>query len=1051
MEIQKIEICNLNSLKGEFCIDFTSSPLKGQDIFAITGATGSGKSTILDAITLALYNRVPRLDGKEGEYNPNSNGPYKRLKPEDTENTLTRGEKRGYAKVVFEVAGERYRAEWICELKRVKFEGSHALYHLKKEAGVEKADQMVSRNLVNEFNKETGAPKENTVSKEVVALIGLGYEQFCKACILAQNSFANFLKANDNEKAEILEKVTGTSIYGRIAQVIVNGHDKAVKGKETIDGQIGGQMVNKKDETQLAQINAEIKSLEAERDELNTEIQTLDKGVKWWDDLEDLERKKEEAEKNKDIAVGKERELLPLKEKVVRHGKVEKGLGLLGEENLARAEFSNAEENVVGAINRLKGNQESIQKKTIDKKEVENCLVQKKDKMEELNRIRPIKENFSLIGSEYRQLNTSVDSLRKAASKYTPEAGYGTLKEGDLVKTVGLLTKDLGPELTQETEKNRLTEIEKEIALCQDAEELYTLMEKVQDLDTQDVEDKKVIDSQGPVQKELEDVIKILDDQIKSLENKDLVYKRGLLEEGKACELCGAVHHPYATAKVFNEHIEGIKNILAEKKREKEKVDWDISGANSRLSSRSGQKKALNWSIGKLKDSVGKTDESFRTVFSMYAPDKQISELKTKASRLTDWEDKSAVAENTLSLIGLRDSLGIVNSHIKELDKHLPEDWYTQRLADRDGYEQSLKNLVDQYKKAEKDVTDTEKEVDGIKSSIETLTKLIPGLEEEIKGKEGIRDEKKEALTKATKNLDDWIEDFNANDDKPVSREELKVWKEDSTDWTALNKKIETAISTSSSCSALFKQAEDNLREHKEKEDRPTEDKETLKEKKTDADNRLDKNPDSVLKRLGGKEAIVIAHNNAVEEIAKYQEQLDKADKEVTLWKRFYNMLGKTRGDKNAKEFRKLAQNYTLGLLLSYANEELEKFTKRYKLKKQNDSSLEIMVLDGELGERYASSLSGGETFMVSLALALGLSSISSGSVILKNIFIDEGFGTLDSDTQKTVVAALNTLRTQGKRIGLISHTAALLGDDNIFKIAIEKDAGGKFSKIKLG
>ena len=84
---------------------------------------------------------------------------------------------------------------------------------------------------------------------------------------------------------------------------------------------------------------------------------------------------------------------------------------------------------------------------------------------------------------------------------------------------------------------------------------------------------------------------------------------------------------------------------------------------------------------------------------------------------------------------------------------------------------------------------------------------------------------------------------------------------------------------------------------------------------------------------------------------------------------------------------------------------------------------------------------------MVSLALALGLSSISSGSVTLKNIFIDEGFGTLDNDTQKTVVAALNTLRTQGKRIGLISHTTALLNDDSIYKILIEKN-GDKFSKI---
>ena len=143
MEINKIEICNLNSLKGEFPIDFMSGQLKGQDIFAITGATGSGKSTILDAITLALYNRIPRLDGKSGEADSKSEDPYKRLKPEDPKNSLSRGTKEGYAKVVFEVSGKIYRAEWICILKEKNFSGTHALYQIENESGVEKATCLV--------------------------------------------------------------------------------------------------------------------------------------------------------------------------------------------------------------------------------------------------------------------------------------------------------------------------------------------------------------------------------------------------------------------------------------------------------------------------------------------------------------------------------------------------------------------------------------------------------------------------------------------------------------------------------------------------------------------------------------------------------------------------------------------------------------------------------------------------------------------------------------------------------------------------------------------
>ena len=294
-----------------------------------------------------------------------------------------------------------------------------------------------------------------------------------------------------------------------------------------------------------------------------------------------------------------------------------------------------------------------------------------------------------------------------------------------------------------------------------------------------------------------------------------------------------------------------------------------------------------------------------------------------------------------------------------------------------------------------------------------------------------------------------WIEAFDAGDETPVTREELVAQKEDKTDWNRLRKEIGEAENDRLRYATLFDRAEKALREHQEKEDRPSEEKEKLLERKDNATHVLKEPENGVEARLSAVSGRLATHEAAAKAIAGVQQELAAAKKKVDLWTRFYNMLGKNRGDRNAKEFRKLAQNYTLGLLLSYANEELVKFTRRYTLKKQNDSSLEIMVLDGELGERYASSLSGGETFMVSLALALGLSSISSGSVTLKNIFIDEGFGSLDSDRQKTVVGALNTLRMQGKRIGLISHTEALLGDDGIYKIQVEK-VDEKFSRIVL-
>ena len=1044
MEIHKIEICNLNSLKGEFCIDFMSGNLKGQDIFAITGATGSGKSTILDAITLALYNRVPRLDGKRGENSPKSQDPYKRLKPGDTENTLSRGEKKGYAKVVFEVGGQLYRGEWFCELKNLNFGGSHSLYRLKKEAGVEKAETLVSGNLVHEFDAN-GFPKDKTVSKMVVELIGLGYDQFCKACILAQNSFSNFLKANDFEKADILEKITGTSIYGRIADVIAKGYDDAYKEKKAIDDAISGQARIMLSDVDLAKFKAEKEELLQEQERLKRSISSMVAGISWWNDLGTLKEKLETAETNKRTAEEKEKEFLPDRKRLERHDKVEQGLELLGKEVDAQKDLDTADKGVVEAQKKLKENQEEIQNKEEKKAEAESVLREKQANLNRLASVKPIKENFSLIESEYQNLNRSIAGLKTAAQPLIPEKK----DEGSLVKAVRQLTESVSRDLTMEAQQDNLNKIKRKLTVCSLSEELYPKIERILQLDADDKVDSQTIDAKIPQQQALGKDIDHLKSHIGALENENFTIKRGQLEEGKPCELCGAIHHPYATEAVFSEVIEGLKGQFREKKEEKEKVDNAITEAQKRISGREGERRALNGDIVKIKGKLVAADESFQTVFSKYAAEAQINELKTKAAEKEGLERELAEAENLYSLIGLRDLLSKVDSHIAILNKYLPKDWYSQRLSDKDHYAQTLNDLVKQYNRSEKDVENADRSVNGFKTAIETLTTLTPRLKEDIRNKESVLKEKKEPLAKAISALNDWIAAFNDENEDPVSREELAAQKEDKTDWVSLRKTITEALKKSVELRTLFQQAGASLKEHEEKEDRPTEDKETLEARKDTFVSQLEKGPDSVVERLKILLGRLATHDAAEKAIADVKDDLEKAEKKVNLWTRFYNILGKKAGDKDAKEFRKLAQNYTLGLLLSYANEELGKFTKRYTLKKQNDNSLEIMVLDGELGERYSSSLSGGETFMVSLALALGLSSISSGSVTLKNIFIDEGFGTLDSDTQKTVVAALNTLRTQGKRIGLISHTAALLSDDSIYKITVKK--GDKFSVIDFG
>ena len=161
-------------------------------------------------------------------------------------------------------------------------------------------------------------------------------------------------------------------------------------------------------------------------------------------------------------------------------------------------------------------------------------------------------------------------------------------------------------------------------------------------------------------------------------------------------------------------------------------------------------------------------------------------------------------------------------------------------------------------------------------------------------------------------------------------------------------------------------------------------------------------------------------HDDAVQKLGSKAEQLSQAQQQRDDWKEINDVIGS-----EGNTLRKVAQCYTLGFLVEHANAEIRKFNRRYELQ-QIKNSLAIRVIDHDRADdvRFTNSLSGGETFIVSLGLALGLSSLSSRNIRFDNLFIDEGFGTLDADTLATVIDSLAMLQTsQGKKVGVISHT----------------------------
>ena len=242
MKILSLRLKNLNSLKGEWTLDFRQPPFAGNGLFAITGPTGAGKSTLLDAICLALYHQTPRLPSVGTSSN----------------DLMTRHTADCLAEVTFEVQGSLYRAFWSQRRARDKVDG--ALQAPKVELAQIDAATGTGTILTTHSNEKL---------KRIAALSGLDFERFTKSMLLAQGGFAAFLEAKANERAALLEELTGTEIYGQISQAVFERARDPRQALERLQAQADGmQLLSPEAHTALL---AEADSLQTTLVELQAE------------------------------------------------------------------------------------------------------------------------------------------------------------------------------------------------------------------------------------------------------------------------------------------------------------------------------------------------------------------------------------------------------------------------------------------------------------------------------------------------------------------------------------------------------------------------------------------------------------------------------------------------------------------------------------------------------------------------------------------------------------------------------------------------------------
>ncbi|MGK9048402.1 AAA family ATPase [Stutzerimonas chloritidismutans] len=278
MKILAIRLKNLASLAGEQIIDFTAEPLASAGLFAITGPTGAGKSTILDALCLALFGSTPRLDS----VSPLNKVPdvEAEIGGGDERNLLRRGCGSGYAEVDFVgVDGHRYRARWEVKRAREKVDG-------RLQASSQSLTDLDSGTLL-------ASGKKREFKELLEARLGLTLAQFTRAVLLAQSEFSAFLKADDNERGTLLEKLTDTGLYSRLGQAAFEAAKQAKEGVTRLEQQAGGLQPLEPEQRDV--LEREHQAQLEELKNLQQQLKVAEAQRQWLSELQRLENEREAA------------------------------------------------------------------------------------------------------------------------------------------------------------------------------------------------------------------------------------------------------------------------------------------------------------------------------------------------------------------------------------------------------------------------------------------------------------------------------------------------------------------------------------------------------------------------------------------------------------------------------------------------------------------------------------------------------------------------------------------------------------------------------------
>lgn len=820
---------------------------------------------------------------------------------------------------------------------------------------------------------------------QLVELVGLTYEQFTRTVLLAQNDFATFLKSRGAAKAELLEKLTGTGVYSRISQEVFARNKAAQEEVTQIHTKMS--MIELIPEEELLTLKKEKEQLLKKREvgikllaEQNAQLNVI-QSLKT---QEELWKKKQQAELNEQA-----KKTNYLKELSIR------------EEELTR--FKAQCEAIQPDLKKARQLDAQIQSQQAGYAQSQQLLQKARGQVAELeNKTRMATEQLQKSYSSLERLLKNTDGVAPSLLQPIKVSGLEptrTTEQADILQleqAESILRQEEDKlDANVKTNDERLAKLntfgypslseekgklQQELSRQQDIRRLTDNRTKVKaEIDRLTTESSAATKQLAEQDAALK-AVQHLYENARMAVGKDVKALRQHLQEGAACPVCGSTAHPYH--------------------QDNEAVDTIFRSIEQEYNTATATRQQIN-------------DKTI-------ALQRDLENQKRTEAQLI--EQLSALHKEVL---GYGDEEKIQN-RLQELAKLIQE--YGTLYAEWQRSDEAIKKMRIHCENLREDVARCRlsmQKVSSVKEQLAIFQSAASAEQERYevieKAINALREERSHLLK--GKSVDD-AETAIARKEKELNLALEKARKE-----------VETVQNTLSGLQGEMKQLAvtiEELQEQQKKIEASDELPETIKRQQEE-----NLNIERTLSAIEARLLQQTKNKAAVEQIAK-----ELAEKQLIAerWAKLNKLIGSADGAK----FKVIAQSYTLNLLLLHANKHLSYLSKRYKLQ-QVPETLGLQVIDCDMCDevRTVYSLSGGESFLISLALALGLSSLSSNNLKVESLFIDEGFGSLDAESLRTAMEALEQLQMQGRKIGVISHVQEMSERISV-QVQVHKKVNGK-------